>query len=863
MSKISATAKEALIFLLSLLATIPVAATVPWGFVFSTTLPGGGDNPAHPVLMKSIGDAFFHHFSIVHYSYSFWGGFEAFQFYFPLPYLTGAFLSLAVDPNVAFKLITIIGFIFLPVGFFYMTRWIGLGIIASIAAGFFSVAFLFTEAHVMWGGNVSSTLAGMIGNSWGFLFFVLAVGRIFRARQSNSFSWSAAILIALSALCHFYCLLMILVFFGIFLLEDSLKYIRGKLSIKEVLPVYLTGLTGGLAITWWFIPLFYYRKMSTDFGGSWEVALRSTFTTPECYLFGGGVLLGLALLIKDRFHSSPLSRGLLFTGIYVALFYLNSYFNTTVFVNIRLWPSIYFGLYFVSILAFGRCLEVFPEPLRVGALALIVLLTPESSHFEKARSWMEWNFSGVEAKDGAADFKQIVDFFNRNPPARVTFESAAISNGILGSIRTFEILPYLTSAQLVEGGIVNSATFPGVGYTMQCSSSPSCAGWAPGSSMPARDIPRAIETMKALGVTYHISQDQKISEEFEKSGEVTKVFEGKYFKIFKLNETPHLVEVYSAPLPIIHAKRPHALLLNLPRWDLFRRQGVLFDSDLAPIPAEAGPRVNPVALYNFLSSSWYSTPRSKDLGSEARVSTPEQTFLHSFFFSWRRPFNLDKELDQYLEFLLTDRAFSPELLVSNMQIGSSESGLPLLRSSPGKSPVTINGVGYRVYMGAQELTLNSTTEIEFKNSIFRGAEGAYQVLRFVTKPHESFHDLDVFTSDPELRPGLPGPKSIDLPERITEKCTTKLEKEFHQMTLTTNCPGKPHLIKYSYYPKWHSEVPLAMGTDGFIALTPVNSVTVLKHGWGKIDYLAVIVTWIGLLGVVIWRFLLAPTQRKP
>ena len=83
------------------------------------------------------------------------------------------------------------------------------------------------------------------------------------------------------------------------------------------------------------------------------------------------------------------------------------------------------------------------------------------------------------------------------------------------------------------------------------------------------------------------------------------------------------------------------------------------------------------------------------------------------------------------------------------------------------------------------------------------------------------------------------------------------------MTLTTNCPGKPHLIKYSYYPKWHSEVPLAMGTDGFIALTPVNSVTVLKHGWGKIDYLAVIVTWIGLLGVVIWRFLLAPTQRKP
>src|SRR5262245_28243771 len=107
---------------LALLGSIVLAFYVPWSLVFSDTIPSGGDNPSHPVLMQMVGDAFFHHGQIVHYAYGFWGGFEAFQFYFPLPYVCGAALALFIPPNIAFKLVTLFGILALPPAFYWMAR---------------------------------------------------------------------------------------------------------------------------------------------------------------------------------------------------------------------------------------------------------------------------------------------------------------------------------------------------------------------------------------------------------------------------------------------------------------------------------------------------------------------------------------------------------------------------------------------------------------------------------------------------------------------------------------------------------------------------------------------------------------------
>src|SRR5207249_2373265 len=151
-----------------------------------------------------------------------------------------------------------------------------------VLAGVLSVPFLFTEAHVMWGGNVFSALAGMIGNAWAFAFFVPAFGKILEARRAGTFSVSAVVLSVLAALSHFYALLMLLMLFVAFAIEDGVTALatRRMPSLREF-RTYSIGVVSVLIMCWWIVPLGFYLPYSCDLGGGWAVKLLSTFTPAE------------------------------------------------------------------------------------------------------------------------------------------------------------------------------------------------------------------------------------------------------------------------------------------------------------------------------------------------------------------------------------------------------------------------------------------------------------------------------------------------------------------------------------------------------------------------------------------------------
>src|SRR5205823_1908467 len=159
---------------LSLLGTFVLGMYVPWGVLLKDTIPGGGDNPAHPTLMWMIDDALFSHLHLTHYAYGFWGGFEAFQFYFPLPYVCGAALS-----------------------------------------------------HVP------------------------AFGKILQARREEEFSVGAVVLSVLAALSHFYALLMLLVLFVAFALQDGVHFIASRRLPWRAIGVYAIGIVSVLLMCWW------------------------------------------------------------------------------------------------------------------------------------------------------------------------------------------------------------------------------------------------------------------------------------------------------------------------------------------------------------------------------------------------------------------------------------------------------------------------------------------------------------------------------------------------------------------------------------------------------------------------------------
>ena len=123
-----------------------------------------------------------------------------------------------------------------------------------------------------------------------------------------------------------------------------------------------------------------------------------------------------------------------------------------------------------------------PAPVFATLVAPLWFLVPSDVAFAKAQSWMAWNYRGVEKALAWPDLRRVVDILRREPDGRVSYESSDEANAALGSVRTPELLPLLSGHDIMLGGIVNSASFPGIGYFHQCLMSNECAGWPPGSA---------------------------------------------------------------------------------------------------------------------------------------------------------------------------------------------------------------------------------------------------------------------------------------------------------------------------------------------------------------------------------------------
>ncbi|NMC63480.1 MAG: hypothetical protein GYA55_09980, partial [SAR324 cluster bacterium] len=346
-------------------------------------------------------------------------------------------------------------------------------------------------------------------------------------------------------------------------------------------------------------------------------------------------------------------------------------------------------------------------------------------------------------------------------------------------------------------------------------------------------------------------QNQEIINEILNTNKMELLYKGRFLSLFKLKETAPLVTVYDSPLPVIKTKRPHSLLLNMGRFDALRHAGVIFDSDWVKASDSDGKILDPIDLLNFMTKEWYADKRAKDLGWDSRDSKLPNRYLNGFFFAWKRNFDIDYALDHDLTYLLSERSYSPELLVSNMQKEGSESGAVLTRYSSGIAPISISGRGYKVLLEDKELPLNATSDIEFKEKDFRGRKGTFVVLRFVPIPGEKYQDVDIVTSDAEVFPGFPGGSTFHPMQPSMAACDAQLRREFNKLILDTKCPNKPHLIKYSYYPKWRADVPISMGPNGFMVLTPKTERTEILHRWRNIDIVACIITCVGLLMVFV------------
>ncbi|MCB0360838.1 MAG: hypothetical protein KDD44_14415, partial [Bdellovibrionales bacterium] len=284
----------------ALAGTAIVASYLPFSLLLHASTPTGGDNPAHPVLIRSIEEAL-RHGSIVHYSYLFWSGFEAFRFYFPVPYLLGALLNALLPLGQAYTWVTVLPALLLPPSFYFLARGAGLARLSALLSSLLAVSFFHTKAHTIWGGNIFSTMAGMFANAWGFVFLSLAIGSVVYLRRVDDPSRlsviGAVILHLLTIGSHFYSFLLLIWMHGVLLTVDLIQnFFSGTTSRRWRRSLFCVG-TSVLLMGWWLIPLIGYRSYAADFGGDWEISLLRTLSIPELWFFGGVGIAALLILM--------------------------------------------------------------------------------------------------------------------------------------------------------------------------------------------------------------------------------------------------------------------------------------------------------------------------------------------------------------------------------------------------------------------------------------------------------------------------------------------------------------------------------------------------------------------------------------
>ena len=170
-------------------------------------------------------------------------------------------------------------------------------------------------------------------------------------------------------------------------------------------------------MSWWTVPLVAYSRYSCDFQGGWVVKLLSTLTRPEKVGFGLALVVCGAHLLTAAHRDRARVTLLIFLGLYLLLFRLNDQFEGTIFMDPRIWPTIYFSGYALMIFGFDSIARSAPPPVVAAMVAPLWFFVPSDTAFAKAQSWMAWNYQGAGQARGWGDFRQVVDILRRSPPA--------------------------------------------------------------------------------------------------------------------------------------------------------------------------------------------------------------------------------------------------------------------------------------------------------------------------------------------------------------------------------------------------------------------------------------------------------------
>ncbi len=278
--------------------------------IAADTTPAGGDMGAHVWAPAYLRDHLLHHGRLTGWTPDWYAGFPAYFFYMVVPSLlivlvnagfhgllvaiplvvggvlvylgvvrltsrrlrAGLFVAagivavvgISVPYGIAFKVVTILGVLSLPIAVYAFGRLADLTWPTPALLSIASLTFLFNREPLVnntgniIGGNIASTMAGEFAFSISLSLAVLYLGVVIRGMRTARYRGLAAVLLALVALCHVIpAIWAVIATVFIVILWPG---VRRLYWIVTVLP------TAGLISAFWTMPFVWRRAYSNDMG---------------------------------------------------------------------------------------------------------------------------------------------------------------------------------------------------------------------------------------------------------------------------------------------------------------------------------------------------------------------------------------------------------------------------------------------------------------------------------------------------------------------------------------------------------------------------------------------------------------------
>ena len=189
--------------------------------LLANTTTAGGDTGAHVMLPAFMESHLLPHGQLTGWDPAWYDGFPLYTFYFPLPGLITVIFNAVVNYNVAFKLVTVLGTLTLPVCAWAFGRLAGLRDPGPGCLAAATLPFLFEPSFTIYGGNILSTMAGEFSYSLSLSVALLFLGVVAAGLKTGRHRALAAVLFAVTLLCHLIPAIFAGVGAGVWLLLDA------------------------------------------------------------------------------------------------------------------------------------------------------------------------------------------------------------------------------------------------------------------------------------------------------------------------------------------------------------------------------------------------------------------------------------------------------------------------------------------------------------------------------------------------------------------------------------------------------------------------------------------------------------------